>query len=225
MAVNKQVYFLLHVVLISSVVNNAVSVNVPNLPDLRNLCRRFIGDFQELVDPHSQQFAVAIFQPGIAWKLFEYKPSSLAHPPGQKPVIHADVHLSPPRESIYNNYLAARPHIPDDAEIWILRNLRKLYDEYLYKNNNRPPHALLLYSFIVPCVGCTNEIIRVFGMPPFNSIPLQVVAHTTYGSNCQTCDYEYTRAALERAGIEFVQVRENPLIDDLLNQLVWWYRN
>ena len=222
MAVNKQVYFLLHVVLISSVVNNAVSVDVPNLPDLRNLCRRFIRDFREgLVDPHSLQFAVAIFQPGNAWRLFQYKPSS----PGDKPVINPDVHISPPTPVNANNYVAARPHKPHDAEIWILTYLRQLYDAYVRNNNNRPPQALLLYSFIVPCKKCTDRIIEKFKSDPFNKIPLKVVAHTTYGTNCQTCDYEYTRQALERAGIEFVQVRENPLIDDLLNQLVWWYRN
>ena len=226
MVVNKQVYFLLHVVLISSVVNNAVSVDVPNLPDLRNLCRRFIRDFREgLVDPHSLQFAVAVFQPGIAWKLFQYKPSSPSHPQGQKPVIDKNVHISPPTAANANNYIAARPHKPDDAEIWILTYLRQLYNAYLKNNNNRPPHALLLYSFIVPCKKCTDRIIEKFKSDPFNKIPLKVVAHTTYGSNCPTCNYEYTKAALERAGIPFVQVNEDSLIDDLLNQLVWWYRN
>ena len=189
MVVNNQVYFLLHVVLISSVVNNAVSINVPNLPDLRNLCRRFIRDFREgLVDPHSVQFAVAIFQPGIAWSRFEYKPSSPSHRPGQKPIIDKDVHLSPPTAEGANNYLAARPHKPEDAEVWILTYLRVLYDAYV-KNNNREPHALLLYSFTVPCKKCTDKIIAKFKEDPFNKIPLRVVAHTTYGGNCpSTCD-------------------------------------
>lgn len=221
MAASKKLCILLQIMLISSAINEAVSVDIPNLPQLRKLVHDYlIPDFQELV--LNEQFAVAIFQPGNAWDLFEYKPS--ANNDGWKPVIDRNYQLSPPNRATYNNYLAARPHNGVHSEIQILDRLDELYNEYVRQSNgNRPPQALLLYSWIVPCKSkCTPRIVQTFTRAPFRDIPVKVVAHTTNGGNAcgSDCDVNYTRNELRKAGIGYVQVHYNPLkLEDLIDIL------
>ena len=226
MMVSKQLGIILQFVLITSVINNSVSVNIPNLPQLWELCRDyFVPHFQKggLVLPNHEQFAVAILQPGNAWLGFRYSPS--ANNNGLYPVIEPNFgHPRSPPDRIaarYNNYLAARPHNGVHSEIQILDRLDELYNAYVRNHNGQAPRALLIYSWIVPCIGCTDRIVNTFTRAPFNAIPVKVVAHTTDGTNCADCDVNYTRRELDRAGIGFtkVYVNENDLLANLINEL------
>ena len=113
------------------------------------------------------------------------------------------------------------------SEIQVLDRLDQLYDEYVRKNKGKPPKALLLYSWIIPCKSiCTPRIVQTFKRKPFSDIPVQVVVHTTNGGNtCSDCDVDYTYNQLHRADIAFEQVHFNPLEEDLidiLDELLGW---
>ena len=131
--------------------------------------------------------------------------------------------LSPPDSSTYNNYLAARPNNGVHSEIQILDRLDSLYNAYKAKHNGQSPKALLLYSWIVPCKKCTDELIVKLTSEPFKSIPTKVVAYTTLGNSalCE-CDVNYTRNKLMNTGIDLTYVRtsEEDLIQNLLAQLI-----
>ena len=219
MAVTKHLCAILQIVLISSVLDNQASATIPDLNQLRELVRDYlIPDFQQggLVLPGQQQFAVAIFQPNTKWLLFRYTPSQ--NNDGEKPVINPNNPLSPPDERTYNNYLAARPDRGVHSEIQILDRLDDLYNAYRASHNNQAPKALLLYSWIVPCVDCTDEIVNVFTRAPFNTITTKVVAYTTNGSgSCSDCDVNYTENQLIRNGIDFTKVYSTEQLMELAN--------
>lgn len=219
MAVTKHLCIVLQIVLISSVLDNQVSATIPDLDQLRELVRYYlIPDFQQggLVLPGQEQFAVALLQPNTKWLLFRYNPSQ--NNDGEKPVINPNNPLSPPDEPTYNNYLAARPDRGVHSEIQILDRLDDLYNAYRASHNGQAPRALLLYSWIVPCVYCTDEIVDVFTRPPFNIIQTKVVAYTTNGSgSCSDCDVNYTENELIRAGIDFTKVYSTEQLIELAN--------
>lgn len=225
MNINLQLCVLLQIVLISSVTDNQVSAFIPNIHDLRYLIRGYlIPQFQNggLVHQGHHQFAVAIFQPGNAWLRFRYNPSPYGN--GNDPLINPHYPLSPPDPKTYNNYLAARPHYGVHSETQILHHLKQLYDAYVKNHYGQPPKALLLYSWIVPCKACTNAIVAALSKPPFNTIPLKVVAYTTKGTLCthSDCDVDYTKKKLAENNIEVTQVYsfEEDVMENLLAKLM-----
>ena len=224
MKINEKLYIIV-LLQISFVVNNEVSATIPNIHGLRELVREYlIPDFQNggLVLPDHQQFAVAIFQPNTNWLLFRYSPSKDGD--GEKPVINPKCPRSPPDPATYNNYLAARPDSGVHSEIQILDRLGELYNAYLRNHKNQAPKALLLYSWIVPCIKCTDRIVDTFEKKPFADIPTKVVAYTTNGGgSCSDCDVNYTQTELLNAGIDFTKVyssEEEELIEILMAQLM-----
>jgi hypothetical protein len=221
MAVIKHLCVVLQLVLIGSVLDNQVSATIPDLDQLRELVRYYlIPDFQQggLVLPDHEQFAVAILQPNTKWLLFRYNPSP--NNDGQKPVINPNYPRSPPDQRTYNNYLAARPDRGEDSEIQILDRIDDLYNAYRASHNNQAPKALLLYSWIVPCITCTDRIVDEFTRAPFSAIPTKVVAYTTNGGgSCSDCDVNYTENELIRAGIDFTKVYSSEQLMELANTM------
>ena len=222
MIVNKRL--LVHILLVTSVIINEAFADIPNKNQLRELVKDYlIPDFQDggLVLQDKTQFAVVILQPGNAWMKFLYDPSRDGY--GQEPVINKCSSLSPPSNYKYSNYLAARPNNGVHSEIQILDRIDSLYKDYKAKHNNRPPKALLLYSWIVPCKTCTDKLVAKLTSKPFKSIPVKVVAYTTLGSctRCE-CDVNYTRNKLKNTGIDLIYVRasEEELIKNLIAQLI-----
>ena len=205
---SKQLFALLQIVVVSSVVNNEVFAAMPNLAQLWQLVSGYlIPNFQDggLVLPGRQQFAVAVLLPNTWWLDFRYDPSENGD--GETPVIDPNYPRSPPDPATYSNYLAARPDRGEHSETQILDRLGDLYNAYRANNNNQRPQALLLYSWIVPCIDCTDDIVDVFTSTPFYAIPTKVVAHTTHGGgSCSDCDVNYTENELIRAGIDFTKV-------------------
>ena len=217
MAVSKQL-LLLQIVLVTSVIVNEASAG-----QLRDLVQdRLVPDFQNggLVLQGKTQFAVAILQPGTQWMKFLYKPSKNGD--GKKPVITTTSSLSPPDSSTYDNYLAARPNNGVHSEIQILDRLDSLYNAYKAKHNGRPPKALLLYSWIVPCTGCTDKIIAKLTSEPFKSIQTKVVAYTTCGTYVPGCNVNETKNKFKNTGIDLIRIKtlKEELIQNLLAQLI-----
>ena len=225
MAVSKQLFVLIQILMINSLINTEVLAVIPNINQLRQLIRGIlIPNFQQggLVLPGRQQFAVALLLPhaNTQWTPFLFHPSQNGN--GQTPVINPNNPLSPPNQLAYNNYLAARPYMGVHSEIQILNRLGGLYNAYRLINN-QPPRALLLYSWIVPCITCTDEIVRVFTSAPFNTIPTRVVAYTTNGGCSHSdCDVNYTENRLRNNSIDVTKVRtkEEELIKTILEQLM-----
>ena len=95
-----------------------------------------------------------------------------------------------PRDSgVDNKYNPAVPMGNDHAEILLLGHLNPKesdYDDFVSKHGE--PKALILYSWIVPCVDCTREIITTLNSSKFSKIPDLVVAYTTKGRGVPGCD-------------------------------------
>ena len=62
-----------------------------------------------------------------------------------------------PRDNL-GNYIVARPDEGDHCEKIIFHQRHLLQD--IYRNVN--PKCIILYSWILPCTGCTNEILRYY---------------------------------------------------------------
>ena len=62
-----------------------------------------------------------------------------------------------PRDNL-GNYIVARPDGGHHCEAIIFHQRRLLQD--IYRNVN--PRCIILYSWILPCTGCTNEILRYY---------------------------------------------------------------
>ena len=213
---------LLCTLLVTCVVLNGASAVIPNKNQLFELVKDYlIPDFQSggLVLSGKTQFAVAILQPGNHWMKFLYDPSK--NDDGQKPVIGTSS-CSPPDSSSYGNYIAARPNNGVHSEIQILNRLDTVYNAYKAKYK-QAPKALLLYSWIVPCKKCTDQLVAKLTTEPFKSIPVKVVAYTTLGTTtvCE-CDVNYTRNKLKDTGIDLIYVRssEEELMENLIARLI-----
>lgn len=220
----KLLYVLLKLFLVTAVIVNEASGDVQNKKQLRNLVKnRLVPDFQTggLVLRDKSQFAVVILLPDTQWKDFSYKPCKDGD--GKKPVIGSSSSLSPP-DGMYGNYLAARPNWKGKhSEIQILDHLDKLYNQYKAINDGQPPKALLLYSWIVPCVKCTDAIVAKLTSELFSSIPTKVIAYTTLGTKAKCkCDVEYTKKKLDNTGIDLLRVytSEEELIQKFFAQLL-----
>ena len=209
--------------LVIAVIVNEASADVQNKNQLRNLVEyRLVPDFKTggLVLRGKSQFAVAILLPDTQWKDFTYKPCKDGD--GKKPLIDSSSSLSPPGGK-YGNYLAARPNYGEHSETQILDKLHNLYNQYKVIHDGKPPKALLLYSWIVPCVKCTDAIVAKLAREPFNSIPTKVIAYTTLGTKAKCkCDVEYTKKKLENTSIDLLRVytSEEELIQKFFAQLL-----
>ena len=207
MTSSKQLRVLLPILLVTAVIVNEASA-VQNFNQLKDLVVKYlVPDFQNggLVLQGNEQFAVVALLPSTNWINFLYKPSQSDD--GQKPLIDPNSPRSPPdaSKSSYNNYLAARPDNSgvDHSETQILSHINNLYQKYKRKHGGTPPQALLLYSWMVPCKHCTDNLVAKLTSEPFKSIPTKVVAFTTLGSTaaCE-CDVTYTRNKFKNTGVE-----------------------
>ena len=156
-----------------------VIVNQASAGQLKTLVEKhFVPDFRYggLVLRGHTQFAIVAFLPDTQWMKFLYTPSK--NRDGQKPVIDPNSSLSPPdkNNAWYNNYLAARPYKKVHSETQILERLNNLYNQYKGKHRS-PPQAMLLYSWIVPCMRCTDNLVAKLTSESYKSIPTKVVAY------------------------------------------------
>ena len=223
MTSSKQLRVLLPILLVTVVVVNQASA-VENRGQLQTLVEKyFVPDFQYggLVLQGHTQFTIAAFLPDMQWLHFRYWPSKNSD--GQKLYINPGSSLSPPdiKSLWYNNYLAARPSYGVHSETQILDRLDNLYNQYKGKHGS-PPQALLLYSWIVPCKHCTDNLVAKLTSEPYNSIPTKVVAYTTLGTTTKCkCDQKYTIRKFENTGVDVVRIRvwEEEMMENLIAQL------
>ena len=75
-----------------------------------------------------------------------------------RPVVN-NAHSYMPARSKFCNYIVARPHNGQDAEIIIFKEFDNLWKEYIHKNGEEP-HSIILYSLLMPCTNCTDKIIN-----------------------------------------------------------------
>lgn len=147
-----------------------------------------IQDFYMVRDTNRSQFGV-LYLANID-NLNEFDGHFIPSQHGM-PVIDNTHPLSPADVRNYGNYLAARPAIIDTraravhSERQLLYHSRDLWNAYLNRFH-RTPNFLLLYSWIMPCENCTNEIINTLNQQPFQNIEHRVVAYTVEGTGRRT---------------------------------------
>ena len=128
---------------------------------------------------------------------FIYKPHH-----GSNPYVNDNEAFSPPVERL-NNYIIARPHGQKHAEEVILDNFKTLWRAYMSKNRNQKPVSVVLYSWIIPCVTCTSNIIKSLSK-------LEVPVHIAYTIKYH-CETEQQRQnsvrRIEESGMVIDQVR------------------
>ena len=220
MTSSKQLCVVLPILLVTVVIVNQASAG-----QLQTLVEDyFVPDFQHggLVLQGHTQFAIVAFLPDTQWMKFLYTPSK--NKDGQKLFIDLNSSLSPPdkNQAWYNNYLAARPYKKVHSETQILERLNNLYNQYKGKHRS-PPQAMLLYSWIVPCMRCTHNLVAKLTSEPYKSIPTKVVAYTTNGSKTKCkCDVNYTHKEFENTGVDVVKIRmrEGEMIENLIARLM-----
>ena len=224
MTSSKQLCVVLPILLVAVVIVNQASAG-----QLQQLIEeRFVPDFRKggLVLPgRYTQFAIVAFLHTNKWMEFEYIPSVNGN--GRKPIIDPSSSLSPPEEmkEEYDNYLAARPNERGHSEKQIVDNLENLYNQYTTKHGS-PPQAMLLYSWIVPCVHCTDLLINTLKSEPYNSIPEKLVAYTTLGTKAECeCDVEYTTERFKSNRLKLVwvpvQLPAEEMIENLIARLMF----
>ena len=205
MTSSKQLCVLLPILLVTVVIINQASAD-----KLEDLIKRFVEDFQQggLVERRRYmrtQFAIVAFLPDEHWENFQYQPSLGK---GEKPVINPSLNLSPPGVEHSINYLAARPALMPDksnihAEKLIVAVLDDAYEQYK-KMHGSPPNTMLLYSWIVPCLDCTELLVKKLNEEKYQSITNKYFVYTTdgkYVSDCK-CETSTTTEAFNR--INFV---------------------
>ena len=221
MTSSKQLCVVLPILLVIVVIVNQASAG-----QLKTLVEKhFVPDFRYggLVLRGHTQFAIVAFLPDTQWMDFRYTPSE--NRDGQKPFIDPESSLSPPDENNawYNNYLAARPNDEGvHSEMQILERLDNLYNQYKGKHRS-PPKAMLLYSWIVPCVHCTDNLVAKLNSEPYKSIPTKVVAYTTIGSKARCeCDVNYTHNEFKNIGVSVVRISVGyeEMIENLIARLM-----
>ncbi len=108
-----------------------------------------------------------------------------------------------------NSDYTAIPQWHDDekkhAEDQLLETLDQQYEDFHGK-----PKALILYSWIVPCLNCTQAIIDKLKSPPFVEIRDRVVAYTTQGKYMPHCDEEESKRKFSGTGITFFRYEYYP---------------
>ena len=224
MTSSKQLCVVLPILLVTVVIVNQVSA-IQNQDQLKTLVEKhFVPEFQQggLVLRGHTQFAIVAFLPDTQWMKFLYTPSE--NKDGQKPFIDPESSLSPPdkNNAWYNNYLAARPNNGVHSETQILKRLDNLYNQYKGKHRSLP-QAMLLYSWIVPCMHCTDKLVAKLTKKPYKYIPTKVVAYTTNGKKTKCkCDVNYTHKKFENTGVDVVKirVREEEMIENLIARLM-----
>ena len=103
--------------------------------------------------------------------------------------VNKDHPSMPSDRASYGNYIVARPRSNNyHSEEEIFKNyysfnndspFKHLWNAYVRRNNGTLPKCILLYSWNLPCCGCTDLIIRSLEEHPYNTTSI-IVAHTTY---------------------------------------------
>ena len=219
---SKQLCVLLPILLVAVVIVNQASA-VQNRGQLQTLVEKyFVPDFYYggLIKKGHDQFAIVAFLPNTQWLDFRYWPSK--NYDGEEPLIGSHSR-SPPDgyKAWYYNYLAARPNRKGEhSEIQILKHLDELYNAYV-KNKQDTPKAMLLYSWIVPCKQCTDELVEKLKKEPYNKIPTKVVAYTTNGewAKC-ACDADYTKKEFKEIKVEVVKIKVKFRVEEKIENVI-----
>ena len=141
---------------------------------------RVIMDFERQADNQHQQFAVLLFigEPNLD-KI------------GDTQFVPQDQHGNPvvdnayryqPHRTRYGNYVVARPGQGLHAEVTLLQELEHLWDAYI-SQNHQPPSRIILYSWLLPCLTCTNGILEKVPNMQYRGTPV-MIAYTTTWRKC-----------------------------------------
>ena len=109
-----------------------------------------------------------------------------------------------PRDNL-GNYIVARPDEGDHCEKIIFHQRRLLHNAY----RNVNPKCIILYSWILPCTGCTNEILRYYRniSPPR---PKMIVIFTVHWDELTDEENERNIDRMRQAEIIVERVRYFP---------------
>lgn len=185
------------------------AATIPNEEDLIELMKtRVIPDFCHTfkTDDHVQ-FAVLLLLPDANWPNFRYDPGKEN---GIKPADYHGFKAFPiiPFSS-FGNYMAYGLDLEEKhSEQGVLQNMDVVYNSFISEYNSEP-QALVFYSWIVPCVDCTDDIINKLTQEPYKDIPTKVVAYTTKGTLVPGCNEAYTVQTLKQTNIEPLHIPYN----------------
>ena len=122
----------------------------------------------------------------------------------QRPLTDRTHYFSPPDDQCVN-YIAARPRPTEvrtiHAEKTLMEKLHSLWNAYLTKFHSCPKH-IILYTWMMPCNGCTRDIKR--NLSQYHS-PSKIVAYTIEWKETHQ-EHESNRNMLQNAGIAVIQV-------------------
>ena len=201
-----------------------------------------------------EQFAVMLLMDTDSdWNSFKYLPENpvrKTHDDVQPPerTILSNLRKKQKKKDI--NYVATVPaeksvkreYIKEDS-LSEDQKKKKMIDVYLHaeqrifiqyyravvKSHPKIPKAIVIYSWIVPCIeqpcssrcseGCTDQLINK--LRQFVEYTQVIVAYTSQGTNVRscTCDEEATKRKFAAAGIDYVKVPYNDkvaIIEDLM---------
>ena len=140
------------------------------------------------------QFAVLIVTSSIgSIKRTRFKPCNWW--PWGQPKTDSSHSTYPPRAHI-SNYVVARPEDGHHAERLLLDNLNTVLTVH------DPPPLVLLYSWTMPCIGCTTAIVRALG-----NMRNVVVAYTTDRKEINVDENVRNRKKLIESGIQVIQAK------------------
>ena len=124
-----------------------------------------------------------------------------------------------PVELDLDNYEVARPNGKKHAEKTLMGDLDSLYIAYQEENIGEIPACIFLYSWLMPCVKCTELIIDKLCQPPFEDTPVIVVFTNPYQEESEVIA-ESNRQKFLRENFEVYQVHPSKDSHKILNGAV-----
>ena len=114
-----------------------------------------------------------------------------------------------PNRTCYRNYVAARPHlnhkgIAVHSEETLLQELPHLWAAFV-ASYGFIPSFIILYSWMMPCPHCTEQICRTLQDPKYENTSV-IIAYTIDWKKCSDVENEESRDKLQAAGIKVEQV-------------------
>ena len=144
-----------------------------------------------------EQFAVLLVTSSTASiKWTRFKPSNWW--PWGQPLTDSSQSTYPPRAQI-SNYVVARPEDGNHAERLLLDNLNTVLPMY------DPPPRVILYTWTMPCTGCTMAIVRALG----NKKNVALV-YTMDKKEINDGENERNRNKLVKSGIQVIHAKYEP---------------
>ena len=237
--------FLVHTLLVTICSFALVSGNIKSVKKFKAFIRnKVIGTFRPWAQEHEgEQFAaLMLLDTDKNWDKFEFSPAPLKK--------DAKTTVQPPVDKL-ENYAAALPEFTMVPKKHLkggggnknkvkkfLHSEQRLFEKYLepmilsyVTKNQNAPKAMVLYSWIVPCIqqscpskgtkGCTSHIVKQ--LETYAKQIKVIVAYTTLGGGMTgntKCDADKTEEQLKAVGIDVIKVDYNSKEEAIIEKLI-----